>query len=115
MPARNEDIQDAIDEGVEIQELYSPIKIEKENGNVKGILLQHMKLGEKDLSKEAYLGERDVFLEGQWHTTPIIDMDRIRPGNEINGIAIIEAPSTTLVLPPGKRVTMDEWSLLWLD
>ncbi len=37
------------------------------------------------------------------------------PGNEIAGIAFIEAPSTTLVLPPGKHVRMDEWSLLWLS
>ena len=29
--------------------------------------------------------------------------------------AIIEAPSTTLVLPPERRVRMDEWSLLWLS
>ena len=69
----------------------------------------------KDLGPEAYKGTREVYMEGEWHKTPIIDMDAIRPGNEISGIAIIEAPSTTLVLPPGRRVKMDEWSLLWLS
>jgi acetone carboxylase beta subunit len=69
----------------------------------------------KDLGPEAYKGTREVYMEGEWHETPIIDMDAIRPGNEISGIAIIEAPSTTLVLPPGRRVKMDEWSLLWLS
>ena len=68
----------------------------------------------KDLPSEAHKGERAVFMEGEWHNTPIIDMDLIRPGNEITGIAIIEAPSTTLVLPPGRQVRMDEWSMLWL-
>ena len=68
----------------------------------------------KDLPEDACKGERDVYMEGKWHKTPIIDMDKIRPGNEIDGIAIIEAPSTTFVLPPGRHVRMDEWSMLWL-
>jgi N-methylhydantoinase A/oxoprolinase/acetone carboxylase beta subunit len=41
-------------------------------------------------------------------------MDSIRPGNEIEGIAVVEAPATTFFIPPGKRARMDEWSLLWL-
>jgi len=32
----------------------------------------------------------------------------------IEGIAVIEAPATTFFVPPGRRVTMDEWSMLWL-
>ena len=68
----------------------------------------------KDPQPEALKGEREVYLEGTWHRTPIYDMDRIRPGNEISGIAIIEAPSTTLVLPPGRYIRMDEWSMIWL-
>ncbi len=68
----------------------------------------------KALPKEAHKGEREVYMDGKWHKTPIIDMDTIRPGNEIEGIAIIEAPSTTFVLPAGRRVRMDEWSMLWL-
>ena len=63
---------------------------------------------------EASKGEREVYFDGQWHTAAIYDMDAIRPGNEIEGIAVIEAPSTTLFVPPGKRVNMDEWSMLWL-
>jgi N-methylhydantoinase A/oxoprolinase/acetone carboxylase beta subunit len=53
-------------------------------------------------------------MDGQWQEASIIDMDAIVPGNEVTGLAIIEAPSTTLVLPPGRKVRMDEWSLLWL-
>ena len=44
----------------------------------------------------------------------IYDMDQLRPGNEIDGIAVIEAPATTLFLPPGKHIRMDEWTLIWL-
>ncbi len=68
----------------------------------------------KALVPQAKKGEREVYMNGKWHQTPIIDMDQIRPGNEIEGIAIIEAPATTLVLPPGKKVSMDEWSMIWL-
>jgi N-methylhydantoinase A/oxoprolinase/acetone carboxylase beta subunit len=65
--------------------------------------------------REAFKGERAVFIEGRWHQTPLYDMDLVRPGNEIEGIAVIEAPSTTFFVPPGRRVNMDEWSMLWLN
>jgi N-methylhydantoinase A len=68
----------------------------------------------KNPPREAFKGERDVYIEGRWHLTPIYDMDHVRPGNEIEGIAVIEAPSTTFFVPPGRRVNMDEWSMLWL-
>lgn len=64
--------------------------------------------------KEAIKGEREVYYNGEWHKAVIYDMDRIRPGNEVEGIAVIEAPATTFFLPPGRRSKMDEWSLLWL-
>jgi N-methylhydantoinase A len=71
-------------------------------------------LGKKALAPEAYKGKRQVYMEGKWQEASVVDMDSIMPGNEITGMAIIEAPSTTLVLPPGRKVEMDEWSLLWL-
>jgi N-methylhydantoinase A len=71
-------------------------------------------LGEKSIAPEAHKGKRDVYMDGRWQEASIIDMDRIVPGNEVTGLAIIEAPSTTLVLPPGRKARMDEWSLLWL-
>ena len=68
----------------------------------------------KEPPPEAIKGNRDVYFDGKWHDTPIYDMDSIRPGNEIEGIAVIEAPSTTFFVPPNRRVNMDEWSMLWL-
>lgn len=65
-------------------------------------------------SPEAIKGEREVYWQGQWHTAAIYDMDTLVPGNEIDGIAVIEAPATTLFLPPGRHIRMDEWSLIWL-
>lgn len=68
----------------------------------------------KNPSQEAIKGEREVYYDGKWHKAVIYDMDRIRPGNEVEGIAVVEAPATTFFLPPGRWAKMDEWSLLWL-
>ena len=68
----------------------------------------------KNPLQEAIKGEREVYYDGEWHKAVIYDMDQIRPGNEIEGIAVVEAPATTFFLPPGRRAKMDEWSLLWL-
>ena len=63
---------------------------------------------------EAFKGERKVYFEGKWHKAEIYDMDMLKPGNRIKGTAVVEAPATTLFIPPGKQVRMDKWSLLWL-
>jgi N-methylhydantoinase A len=68
----------------------------------------------KEPPQDSVKGQREVYYDGQWHDTPIYDMDQLRPGNEIDGIAVIEAPATTLFLPPGKHIRMDEWSMIWL-
>jgi N-methylhydantoinase A len=39
-------------------------------------------------------------------------MDLLLPGNEVTGPAIVEHPATTLVIPPGDRVWVDEWTIL---
>lgn len=63
---------------------------------------------------KAFKGERKVYFEGKWHKAEIYDMDMLKPGNRIKGIAVVEAPATTLFIPPGRQVRMDKWSLLWL-
>jgi len=68
----------------------------------------------KNPPREAIKEEREVYFDGKWHKTVIYDMDQIRPGNEIEGIAVVEAPATTFFVPPGRRARMDEWSILWL-
>ncbi len=50
MPANYEEIKDVIAEGIEIRELISPVSIKSENGKVKKLICQKMKLGEKDES-----------------------------------------------------------------
>lgn len=76
--------------------------------------LTKRRLSGKTPPKKAIKGERKVYYDGRWHKTTIYDMDQIKPGNEIDGIAVIEAPATTFFVPPGRHVRMDEWSMMWL-
>ena len=41
-------------------------------------------------------------------------MGELRPGNEIDGLAVIEAPNTTLFVPHGWHVRIDEHDIYWL-
>lgn len=56
--------------------------------------------GEKTVEAGARLADTRVFAEGEWHEALILDRARLKPGNRIDGPAIItEMDSTTLVLP----------------
>ena len=59
----------------------------------------------------AVKGSRDVYdLAGECFVdTPVYDGDRLKPGNEFVGPAIVEYPSTTVVVPANRYVRMDEW------
>ncbi|MCF7810533.1 FAD-dependent oxidoreductase [bacterium] len=48
MPASDEEVEEAIDEGVDIQYLTVPQEITTENGKVTGVKVQRMELGEPD-------------------------------------------------------------------
>jgi acetone carboxylase, beta subunit len=59
-------------------------------------------------------GNRDVFVDGAWRTARIWEMEELRPGNVIQGLSIVEHSMTTLVVPAGMRVSMDDRGFLWL-
>jgi N-methylhydantoinase A len=77
---------------------------------VKPVLVRRP-LGKTDPSA-AHKGVREAYLGGRWHKADLYEMDRLQPGNEVSGPAIIEHPATTLVVHPQDRVTVDEWTLL---
>lgn len=55
-----------------------------------------------DEPHESYLYEKQVYFQkgGGWISTPFYQRERMMPGLEITGPAIILQPDTTLVLPP---------------
>jgi 5-oxoprolinase (ATP-hydrolysing)/N-methylhydantoinase A len=44
---------------------------------------------------------------GGWHDTPVYDRYALRPGDRIEGPAIVEEQEATTVLPPGDRLLVD--------
>ncbi|MDP9138384.1 MAG: hydantoinase/oxoprolinase family protein [Pseudomonadota bacterium] len=74
-------------------------------------VLRKRALGKSD-PLSAHKGRRETYIGGSWHTAELYEMDRLEPGHEVIGPAIVEHPATTLVVHPADRVFVDEWTLL---
>lgn len=96
--------------GYQIMELGLSVSIPKVKPKV-----AKQPLEDKKPSKDCIKGEREVYVGGKWHRAVIYDMDKMRPGNEVEGVAVIEAPATTFFIPPGRRTRKDELSIFWLE
>lgn len=57
-------------------------------------------------SREAYWPDR-----GGRGPTPVFAFDQLAPGNRVEGPALVEAHFTTIVVPPGKSLTIDRHGL----
>ncbi|MFW9897840.1 MAG: hydantoinase/oxoprolinase family protein [Candidatus Thorarchaeota archaeon] len=78
------------------------------------------KLPEQELSGEkpeddASKGDREIFWDKDWHNASLWEMSLLKPGNVIDGPAVIEAPATTLVVPPGFRVKLDKHRIFHME
>ena len=62
-------------------------------------------------------GNRPVWFAGAWHDTPILRRDRLGAGDELTGPAVVEEYGSTLPVPPGVRVRVDDYGSLvvWRD
>ncbi len=67
-----------------------------------------------DPSRGAHKGQRSLYWNAEWHQANLWEMDRLESGNEIVGPAVIEAPATTLLVPPGMRAAMDAYRIFHL-
>ncbi len=56
---------------------------------------------------------RRVRLAGAWVEAPVYDLEALAPGQRIDGPAVVESATTTVVLRRGDRATATE--ALWLD
>lgn len=65
----------------------------------------------------AQKGTREVFLpiERSLNTLPVYDDDKVTPGTEVTGPAIIERTQTTIYIPRGVKATMDNYRNYVLD
>ncbi len=62
-------------------------------------------------ASQAVKGKREVFFRvyNEFRPTDIYDYAQLRAGNMILGPAIVEAVHTTIVIPPGRQATVDEY------
>lgn len=93
--------------GFTIMELGLTARVEKVKPNLK-----RRPLGPEQPKPEAYKGIRKMYYNREWHDAQIWEMDYLGPGNVLEGPAIVEHPATTLVIPKGDRVHIDEWTIL---
>ena len=57
--------------------------------------------------RRAQTGRRPVYSENRFVNTPVYDRARLGSGVTLRGPAILEEHESTLVVPPGARVTID--------
>lgn len=53
-------------------------------------------------SRRAYWPETQSYAD-----TPVFSFDELRPGNVVEGPALVEAPFTAIVVPPGQKLSID--------
>jgi N-methylhydantoinase A len=76
--------------------------------DVKKNELKKIARGAKDPSR-ALKRTRPCFSTDKFVNTPVYDSSRLKPGNVINGPAIVEEPTTTVVIPRGFDCILDEY------
>lgn len=66
---------------------------------------------ETNLAKDALKGKREVWQteERRFALSPIYDGSALKPGNVVEGCAVIEMPATTIVVPRGHAATVDQY------
>ena len=65
-------------------------------------------LSEETPPKEAFLGARSIYWDGEWLEADIYEMEKLLPGNKLGAFSIIESTATTLVVPTGFETYLDE-------
>jgi N-methylhydantoinase A len=63
----------------------------------------------------AVLKKKPVWFGGEWLETPVLDRERLLPGNQFEGPAIVHEYSATTVVPPACKAHVDEFSNLVID
>ena len=69
-------------------------------GEERGFVDASNEAGGETLDGAARIADTRVFADGGWHDATILDRSKLKPGNRVDGPAIVtEMDSTTLVLP----------------
>ncbi|MEJ8573637.1 hydantoinase/oxoprolinase family protein [Microbaculum marinum] len=55
----------------------------------------------------ARVGERDLYADGRWHSAHVYLRDRLRPGDEISGPAVVQQVDATTIIEPDAVARVD--------
>jgi len=100
MPAFAEEVEEALEEGVQMQFLAAPSKVVTENGKIKALECIRMKLGEEDASGRP----RPVPVEGSEF---LIDLDTL--------IVAISEEGDLSFISPGSGLNVSKWKTVEAD
>jgi N-methylhydantoinase A/oxoprolinase/acetone carboxylase beta subunit len=108
----------------EYSEAFSPHVVNKPGGAyIENIVVKatvptdKLELPVHDLQDEdpsaAQTGQRNAYWPepARRVDSPVFAFDRLQPGNRVDGPALVEAEFTTIVIPPGKSLSIDEHGL----
>ena len=77
--------------------------------------LPEFELSGDNPNENASKGYRDIFWEKNWHEASIWEMELLNTGNILNGPAVIEAPATTLLVPPNFHIKLDKHRIFHME
>lgn len=74
-------------------------------------LLRH-ELSNPEPDPSAFVEKRDVYHKDRWVSFNVWEMGELKAGNTVKGPSIIRDPMTTVVIPPNKKMYIDEYLIL---
>ncbi|SIS17573.1 hydantoinase/oxoprolinase family protein [Natronorubrum thiooxidans] len=77
-------------------------------GTLQGVTIDEQELHDADPS-DAEIDWSDVYFDGSYYETPIYDRTELRPGNELEGPAIVTDDDSTVVIQPDHTATIDRY------
>ncbi len=77
--------------------------------------LPEFEMLDEEPEEKASKGTREIYWSGKWHEATLWEMEVLNSGNVIMGPAVIEAPATTLLVPPGYKVNLDKHRVFHME
>lgn len=78
-------------------------------GEIQGVTIEEQALQGADASR-AQVDTTDVYFEGNYHETSIYERAELRPGNELEGPAILIGDDSTIVIQPDHTAVIDRYA-----
>ena len=84
-------------------------------GTIAGVTLTESENGTGEDASGAVMRTDKAYFGGEWMETPIYDRNGLRPGNVVEGPAIVQQDDTTTVIEPGYRGAVDRFGNILIE